>query len=128
MGQLRERRASAAWAASLEVLVARHPAWAAWAAFPEEQGVRRASAASLVEREERRASAASLVEREARRASAASVAFPEVLEERRASGASVAFPVVLEERRASEAWAAYRGVQAGLHRVAWAAWVAGQEA
>ena len=43
----------------------------------------------------------------------------------------MAFPVALEERRASEAWAAYRAVQAGLHRVAWAAWaawVAGQEA
>ena len=43
----------------------------------------------------------------------------------------MAFPVALEERRASEAWAAYRVVQAGLHRVAWAAWaawVAGQEA
>ena len=99
MGQLRERRASVA---SQEVQVARHPAWAAWAAFPEEQGVRRASEASV----------ASLVERE----------------ERRASAASVASPVVLEERRASEAWAAYRAVQAGLHRVAWAAWVAGQEA
>ena len=56
------------------------------------------------------------------------MAFPEVLEERRASAASVAFPVVLEERRASGAWAAYRAVQAGLHQVAWAAWVAGQEA
>ena len=96
----------------------RHPAWAAWAAFPEEQGGRQASEASV----------ASRVEREVHRASEASVAFPEVLEERRASAASVAFPVALVERRASEAWAAYRAVQAGLHRVAWAAWVAGQEA
>ena len=54
--------------------VVRHPAWAAWAAFQEEQGVLRASEPSE--------------------------AFPEVLEERRASEASEAFPEVLEERRA----------------------------
>ena len=75
MGQLRERRAWVAWAASLEVQEVPHPAWAAWAAFPEEQEVRRPAS---------EASEASRVVLEGRRASEASAAFPGVLEERRA--------------------------------------------